>query len=125
MSAPESKAVKRFFIFLILCAGVLGYGLVFVFTPSEDDARTGQIWLQRLEERVNCTAIFEKVGITYRDITLSSRGFYVVIDMRVKQRCKKLPKPLATYLDQNKIGAVTIVRLWADGDSEPCSTTWF
>lgn len=120
----NNNAVKRFFIFLILCASVMGYGLVFLFTPTEHDERTGQIWLQRMEERVNCAAIFEKEGITYRDITLSSRGVYVAIDIRLEQRCTKLPKPLAAYLEQNPIGALTIVRLWAGGDSEPCYTTW-
>lgn len=128
MSAPtpvlNGKVVKRFFIFLILCAFVLGYGLVFLFTPTEHDARTGQIWLQRMGERVNCAAIFEKEGITYRDTTLSSRGVYVVIDIRLEQRCTKLPKPLAAYLEQAPIGALTIVRLWAGSDSEPCYTTW-
>lgn len=128
MSAPspalDGKAVKRFFIFLILCACVMGYGVVFMFTPTEHDDRTGQIWLQRMEERVNCAAIFEKEGITYHDVTLTSRGVFVVIDIRLEQRCTTLPKPLATYLEQNPIGALTIVRLWADGDSEPCCTTW-
>lgn len=121
----NGKMARRLFIFVAAFAFVIAYGVVCVMTPSEQDVHMSKIWLNQLEERINCADIFAKEEGTFRDITVTSHGFYAVVDIRAEQTCDALPKALKVYIERNKIGAITIVRLWAGDDDSPCYTTWF
>lgn len=129
-SAPDGalangKMARRLFIFVAAFAFVIAYGVVCVATPSEQDIRMSKLWIRQFEERLNCAEVFAKENVTYRDIMLTTHGFYSVIDIRTEQPCNKLPKALTAYLAHNKIGALTIVRVRSGQADETCHLTWF
>lgn len=129
-SAPDGalangKMARRLFIFVAAFAFVITYGAVCVVTPSEQDVHMSRIWLRQFEERVNCAEAFAKENVTYRDTTVTTHGFYSVIDIRTEQPCDKLPKALTTYLEHNKIGALTIVRVRSGQNNATNHLTWY
>lgn len=112
-------------LFLLAATAVLIYGYMLMTTPSEQDKQVCTEWLQQYTERVNNPAIFEKVGCQFKDITATSHGFYVTVDIRTDKPCEHIPAPVDAYFTHNKLGMLMLVRLHAEGDAGTTCTSLY
>lgn len=112
-------------LFLMAAAAVLIYGYILMTTPSEQDKQVCTEWLQQYTERVNSPAIFEKGGCGFKDITATSHGFFVSVDIRTDKPCHQIPRPVDAYFTHNKLGMLMLVRLHAEGEEgTTCSSLY-
>lgn len=112
----HGSVTRPLVLFLIASVAVLVYGWFLVTTPSEQDKRICNAWLQQYTERVNSAAVFEKAGCGYKDITATSHGIFATVDIRTNTPCKQIPRPVDAYFSHNKLGMLMLVRLHTEGE---------